>query len=245
MNTGEYLDTYLEASGANLYFLDAVLESGFYPRPGRFLDVGCGTGVFAECLQFASGMTGYGTEMSPSAHSIASKRIVCSLVSGLKLPFESDFFTLVTAKDVLPMITDKKTWFREICRVLKKGCKFVTYLPNDHDYAEKPLYSFIPGSEEATKVAYGRVADTVELMSDAGFSETRLSRLHLGTVQMDLSYVQKHLSGFFNNTEKEEYSFGRNKGLHELADGMVALSHAGITTHFEWERTLIEACKNG
>ncbi len=206
---------------------------------GRFLEIGCGTGIFAQSLAAASGMTAYGTEISQTAHAMASKRLHCSLVTGIELPYEDNFFSLVIAKDVLPMITDKNKWFKEIFRVLNKGGQFISYFPNDKDFFEKPLYAFIQGSKAASIQSYGQPYQIIDAMVEAGFQQPCLDRLFLGTVRFDLSYIDKHLCGFFNNTEAEKYHVSRVRGLAEATCGLARLSAAGIMAHYEWERSVV------
>ena len=232
-------ERFLEASGANLYFLDRVLQSIGLTATGRFLEIGCGTGIFAKCLAAASGLKAYGTEISPAAWAIASKRLDCSLVQGVELPFDDGFFALVVAKDVLPMITDKNKWFEEILRVLDKGGRFITYFPNERDFFEKPLYAFIQGSEALSRCAYRQPHHIVEAMVKAGFSELYVERLHLGNVRFDFSYVDKHQSGFFSNSEVAGFESVREQGLAEEVRGVAALNDAGVNIHYEWERTLV------
>ncbi len=232
-------ETFLEASGANLYFLDRVLQSIELMAKDRFLEIGCGTGIFAQSLATASGMTAYGTEISQTAHAIASKRLFCSLVRGIELPYEDGFFPLVIAKDVLPMIKDKNKWFKEIFRVLGKDGRFISYFPNDKDFSEKPIYAFIQGSEAASIQSYGKPYQIIDAMVEAGFQKPCIDRLFLGTVRFDMSYIDKHLSGFFNNTEAGKYQVSRVRGLAEGGDGLAALSAAGIMAHYEWERSVV------
>ncbi len=232
-------ETFLEASGANLYFLDRVLQSIESMGKGRFLEIGCGTGIFSQSLAAASGMTAYGTEISQTAHAIASKRLHCSLVSGIELPFEDGFFSLVIAKDVLPMIKNKNKWFKEIYRVLDKDGLFISYFPNDKDFSEKPLYAFIQGSVSASIQSYGQPYQIIDAMVEAGFQKPCIDRLFLGTVRFDISYIDKHFSGFFNNTEAGKYQVSRVRGLVEGANGLAALSAAGIMAHYEWERSVV------
>ena len=233
-------EIFLESAGVNLYFLDRVLRAmDMSEAPGRFLEIGCGTGRFARCLADASGWEAFGTERSRAAWELASRRIACSLVDGLVLPFEDECFGLVVAKDVLPMVADKALWFREIFRVLERGGLMLTYLPLDSDFREKPLYGFIPGSEALSRRAYGPSSRILDAIKAAGFSSPEVERLFLGLLRFDIDYVNKHRSGFFNNTDIPEMEFTRHCGLTQAACGITALGASGIRAHYEWERTLV------
>ncbi len=231
---------FLEASGANLYFLDLIQQQMCIGQKGwRFLDIGCGTAILAQCVSLATGMTAHGTEMSLAAYQIASARIDCTFVENIFLPYDNEYFDLVIAKDVLPMIQDKALWFREICRVLRKDGKFITYMPENTDFLSKPLYAFIPGSEQASRLVYGEVKDVISLLRLAGFTKVYSPRVYLGTVRQDLNKVAKHRSGFFNNTDNVQYENKRQLGMDKLDAGIVSLASVGISAHYEWERTAL------
>lgn len=127
----------LESSGCNLKFLDKVCQEVREIKNGKFLDIGCGTGIFAKSLANCTGLKPFGTEISPFAHSIASKRISSSLVSNYNLPFPNNTFDLVVANNVIMMIKDKKSWLLEVFRVLKSRGRFITFIPESFDYLEK------------------------------------------------------------------------------------------------------------
>lgn len=229
----------LEASGCNLKFLNRVWFEVCHLSEGIFLDIGCGTGLFAQTLSRCSGLRAYGTEMSAYAHHIASQRIDCSLVTTIDLPFPDQTFDLVVANNVLMMIDDKVRWLSEIFRVLKIGGKFFTYVPEPKDFEEKPLYAFIPQSLELSTKAYGTTQNLLEVLRKVGFCTITAERHVLDSMIIDEKYINRHFSGYFSNTDAPELSAEREKGIGDLRTGVRALASAGIKTHYEWERTVI------
>lgn len=235
---------FLEASGGNVYLLDFVTKQcQSLEVIQRFLDIGCGTGLFASSLALATGMAPHGTELSESACREASKRIACTLVTGIKLPFPNDYFDLVVAKDVVPMVANKPMWLREVHRVLRSKGKFATYVPSSEDFLEKPLYAFIPGSFDKSTAAYGSAKTFLQSLNEAGLTVEDISRLPLGSVQIDNRYVTKHTSGFFSNTDTDDLDDDRRQGLRGLWRGAQCLASAGVLAHYEWERTAIVGVK--
>lgn len=229
----------LEDSGCNLKFLNRVWLEIKDLSGGGFLDIGCGTGLFAQILSKCSGLKAYGTEMSPYAHQISSQRINCSLVTSIDIPFPDQTFDLVVANNVLMMIDDKVRWLSEIHRVLKVGGKFVTYLPEHSDFIEKPLYVFIPQSLELSTKAYGNAETILGALHDVGFYTITTERLVLDRTVIDEKYIDRHSSGYFSNSDSPELEAGRNQGLGELRAGIGVLASMGIKAHYEWERTVI------
>lgn len=229
----------LEASGCNLKFLNRVWLEVSDLSGGVFLDIGCGTGLFAQTLSRCSGLKAYGTEMSTYAHHIASQRIDCSLVTIIDLPFPDQTFDLVVANNVLMMIDDKVRWLSEIFRVLKVGGKFFTCVPEPKDFEEKPLYAFIPHSLELSTKAYGTTRNILETLRDVGFCTIATERLVLDSMVIDERYINRHFSGYFSNADAPELDAEREEGIGDLRAGVRVLASAGIKAHYEWERTVI------
>lgn len=104
------------------------------PEKGRVLDVGCGGGSFiAMMLKRAPGTQFHGVDYSPVSvkKSLSFNRgavrggqvkIVQGSVSAL--PFEPDFFDLVTASETIYFWPDPANDVREVARVLKPGGVF-------------------------------------------------------------------------------------------------------------------------
>lgn len=107
----------------------SYLESGHVLKA---LDIGCGGGKnISRLLQKYHNATIYGIDISPLAvkKSIAfnkdsEKRINIVEGDALKLPFEDDFFDLVTAFDTVYYFKDIALYFKEVYRVLKPSGKF-------------------------------------------------------------------------------------------------------------------------
>lgn len=233
----------LESSGCNLKFLDKVCQEVGRVNNGKFLDIGCGTGIFAKNLANCSGLRPYGTETSTVAHSIASKRISCSLVSNYNLPFPNNTFDLVLANNVIMMIKDKQSWLLEVSRVLKSRGRFITFMPESYDFREKPLYSYIPGSRKISESAYGNSHSMIQHLKCLGFQSVKVDRLNLGNVCLDEYYIDRHACGYFSNSDIEELDEARSKGLYELRKGVHSMAKVGIKAHYEWERTIIIGVK--
>lgn len=233
-------ESYLEDTGGNLRFLQALLhECPMGPR-SRVLEIGCGTGALAYYLARCTGATVIGTEQSRQAAQIAATRVRCLWLPDGSLPNEGSF-DLIYCKDVLPMIDDKPAFFALVRRLLRPGGTFATYIPEATDFIEKPLYHFIPGSRERSIERYGPASTMIRGLQDSGFLNVHTFRLFLGTIPIGFRYIDKHMDGFFSNTEGSGFDRNRRNGLSRLRMAVEDLGKHGIPLHYQWERTAVIA----
>lgn len=135
---------YLEEGGVNLRFLAAILQNAALARGNIALEIGCGTGILAEVLEAITGATIVGTERSYEAFQIASRRISAQYRPDGSIPC-SEVFDSIYCKDVLPMVENKGLFFLQVRQALRAGSPFITYLPQEMDYAEKAAISILSG----------------------------------------------------------------------------------------------------
>jgi len=98
---------------------------------GRILDVGVGTGRFAEPLQ-ESGFEVVGIDIARGMMRKAKHKGVVDLVLGdiCFLPFRDSSFDAALSVHVLHLISDWQATLREICRVTKDGFFSVVHVPS-------------------------------------------------------------------------------------------------------------------
>jgi SAM-dependent methyltransferase len=134
-------DTYWWFQG-RLHMILALLESGMrrQPRPGRTLDVGCGTGLM---LQKLARWRPTGIDVSLLALGYSRKRGLQNLVQGdiTRLPFADGSMDLLLALDVMEHVERDDLMIREFRRVLRPGGWLMATVPahpwlwSDHDRA--------------------------------------------------------------------------------------------------------------
>ena len=96
-----------------------------FVKHGRVLDLGCGGGYIGKSLTNCD--VTFGEINIDEFKGLDSNNKV--LLSGLKLPFKSDYFDYVICGDVLEHIEDDGTVLKEINRVLKNDGKAVIMVP--------------------------------------------------------------------------------------------------------------------
>lgn len=97
----------------------------------RVLDIGCGTGKF---LKFLPIKHKYGVDISPIAVEKAVKNGIDAKtvnVESEKLPYESNFFDLITCMEMLEHLFNASLLLSEVRRVLKPGGYVYVTVPND------------------------------------------------------------------------------------------------------------------
>lgn len=100
---------------------------------GRLLDCGCGEGHLLETLCGKK----YGLDYSSNALKRAKERNPdATILKGdlTDLPFDDEFFDVVTCSQVLEHIPEHKTAISEIKRVTKVGGKIIISIPNEMNW---------------------------------------------------------------------------------------------------------------
>ena len=147
MNVDEYErmyvleDTYWWFQG-RMRMIQTLLEHYMpeSPRPGRVLDVGCGTGLMLQHLKHWEPV---GLDFSTLAMSFCRRRGLDHLVAGdvVKLPIRSGSMDLILALDLIEHIERDDLMIREFRRVLRPGGYLMATVPahqklwSDHDVA--------------------------------------------------------------------------------------------------------------
>lgn len=110
------------------------------PRPGRVLDVGCGTGLMLSKLKHWAPI---GLDFSPRAMTFCRRRGIENLSIGnvVELPIQSNSLDLILALDLIEHIERDDLMIREFNRVLRPGGYLMATVPahqslwSDHDIA--------------------------------------------------------------------------------------------------------------
>lgn len=112
----------------------------FVPVQGRFLDVGCGPGPFADRLSKWD-VSVYGVDASSTMIQLAKRRgyrnftFLVGLVE--RIPFLDGQFDGVLASGVLEYVDSAEESIREIARVSKRGAQVVVTFPHGESWTNQ------------------------------------------------------------------------------------------------------------
>lgn len=109
----------------------------------KLLDLGCYDGRYSEIFK-KLGNEVYGLDASPTAVREAQKRGICASVGNLEsiFPFESGFFDVIHAGEVIEHLYDTDKFMEECRRVLCSGGELIISTPNTLSLPRRLVYLF-------------------------------------------------------------------------------------------------------
>lgn len=118
-----------------------------FVRPGRWLDVGCSTGVFVAQAE-KQGMVASGIDMSEEAVAFATRNSLDCFVSRIETFEAESLFDNLTCFDVIEHVRDPVSFVRHANRLLKVGGTVTISTPNVGSLIRKVMgsrwYFYIP-----------------------------------------------------------------------------------------------------
>ena len=166
-----YTEQYENWFTEHRYVYEAELRAvkALLPKCGRGLEVGVGTGRFAEPL-------GIETGVEPSAHmrEIAQKRGI-KVLDGLAeaLPFGDGKFDAALMVTTVCFLDDIQKAFREAYRVLANGGFFVAGIVDRNSPIGKEYLTHQNESVFYSLATFFSVDEVVKVMREAGFTDFR------------------------------------------------------------------------
>jgi SAM-dependent methyltransferase len=121
---------FLEKQDINSFIKYVDFVKKYLKKEGKFLDVGCGTGLVLE--QFRTyNVKAVGVEVSKtSIKKCKEKKLNCSYYDGERIPFKDGFFDVVGSFNVLEHTQNPNYFLDEQNRVLKNNGYLIISCPN-------------------------------------------------------------------------------------------------------------------
>lgn len=159
-----------------------ILLDKYVKKGDKILDVGVGMG---RLLENYSDTERYGMDISTSYLLFAKKsNINCCISLVEDMPYQDNFFDIITCTDVLEHVLDLNLCIKNILRVLKPGGKLIVRVPNQEDISwylsESCPYEFVhlrSFDESNLKALFTKIFKTKFIESSTAgelLTETRL-----------------------------------------------------------------------
>ncbi|MGH3441150.1 MAG: class I SAM-dependent methyltransferase [Nitriliruptorales bacterium] len=148
---------YVEGPNAEELAFEAIAAAA----PGRLLDVGAGTGAFAERLGRELGVEVVAVDVAPRMVELAQVRGVAAHVADVQdLPFADEAFDCVAALWVLHHVPDLDRGLAEVARVLRPGGLLVAATFGDAHLRE--LWALVD-EEKTASIGFNRETGAASL----------------------------------------------------------------------------------
>ena len=167
------------------------------PSGVRWLEVGCGTGVFTElvatrCAPAAlTAIDPAQTQIEEARRRLTARGVVLQVADAMQLPFADATFDVVASALVINFISDRKRALAEMCRVSRAGALVAGYV---WDFAEdlspsgpfrRALRRFGATVPELPGTADSRLPALVAL-----FQQARLESITTTSIEVTLSHAR-------------------------------------------------------
>jgi len=196
--------TYDDTRGASPSVLRALLDA-LGPAAGRSLiDVGGGTGNFAQALSdegFRVRLCDYSPEMARRASAKLGNGPV-AVADAMHLAFADHSFDCVISVNVLGHVEDWRSMLAEARRVIRGG-PYVMKASTRETLQANWVVEYLPGIRDHAPVHHYQPESVItDALRDAGFSRVELSRVHYTEMLDGSIQALKHFPEVFLDNER-------------------------------------------
>lgn len=205
----------------------------------NILDVGCGTGNYANLFQKATQSKHcqvYGIEPSEGMISKARQKnsqVIFRQATAEDIPFEADFFDFVYMTDVIHHIPDVRKMFAEIQRILKPQGKVCIATQSHRQIEKRPIAQFFPGTVRVDQERYPDIDQVIAAGQFRGLVYLKQEILFEGeAVDLGADFLElarKKGYSMLHLLTEEEYQIGLRKLENTLQSGSIRAKAAGET----------------
>ncbi len=203
-----------------------LLSTSGIDGASRVLEVGCGTGNYIAALENSARCEGWGIDPAPEmlARAIArAPSIRFEQGNAEDLDFPSDFFDLVFSVDVIHHVTDRRAYFAEAHRLLRRCGKVCTVTDSEWIIRHRPpLAAYFPGTIEVDLRRYPRIARLRRLMEEAGFMEITENLVEFPYELMDIEAYRDKAFSSLHLISEEAFQQGIDRLERDLESGPIS-----------------------
>lgn len=236
INYNDISSVYDHVRKADLYLIDRFLSEVHFTEATYVLEIGCGTGNYANLLQKTTHAQVYGVDPSVGMLSRAQQKnpqIIFAQSDAEHLPFEDETFDLIYMTDVIHHVPHIDRMFAEICRVLGRDGKVCIVTQSHRQIDNRPITRFFPSTAIVDRARY---PDTQRIVEAAAHNHLLLLRAEVTregeAVILDhgfLELVRAKGYSMLHLIPPEEYQAGLRQLEDQLHRGDISSRHAGET----------------
>ena len=121
----------LKSVGRKLFLLSTSTQDPQFPKPGKMLDIGCGSGKFLSKMR-EKGWDTHGAEVSQSAARLGREHMGLDIFGGtiLEANFPTESFDFIRSNHSFEHVYNPNETLAEVFRILKPGGKLHIGVPN-------------------------------------------------------------------------------------------------------------------
>lgn len=235
VNYNEISKTYDDVREGDLTLIQRLIQA-FPPRPNlRVLDIGCGTGNYADLFQKLTQAQVFGVDPSDGMLEKARQKntnATFKIGQADNIPFDNDFFDFTYMTDVIHHVPDIKAMFAEIKRVLKSGSVGCIVTQSHQQIEARPIAHYFPGTARVDKERYPDIPEIIQVATSQNFIELKSETLLEKPTELDagfLELVRKKGYSMLHLISNEEYQAGLQKLEGALDTGPVIVRPSGAT----------------
>ena len=189
-----------------------------YRKNNSMLDVGCGEGWILEMAK-TRGWQVYGTEFSPKAIDICSKKGI-KMYSGLLRAenIEEKEFDIIVSTETIEHINNPRGEINNFYQLLRQGGLLYITTPNFNSYLRRLFKDKYDIIEYPEHLSYYTKKTLNKLLKDSGFRKLKLltTGISLSRYQQSKIYESKQLSGIKNEDEQLREKIAKSPFLRIL-----------------------------
>jgi ubiquinone/menaquinone biosynthesis C-methylase UbiE len=236
VNYNEISQVYDDVRQADIELINNFLQEIENGKETRVLDIGCGTGTYADLLQKVTQSEVYGVEPSEGMLGKAKEKeskVVFQQGNAQELPFEDKFFDFVYMTDVIHHVSEIGEMLAEINRVLKEEGKVCIVTQSHQQIENRPIVKYFPGTARVDKERYPDIDKIIVKAEEQGLKFDKNTTLNenklieLGEEYLEL--VKKKGYSMLHLIAEEEYCEGLTQLETEMLNGNTTSKLSGET----------------
>jgi ubiquinone/menaquinone biosynthesis C-methylase UbiE len=236
LNYDQISTTYDNVRQADLDLVTHLAREANITDASCVLDIGCGTGNYADLLQRLTHAHVFGVEPSEGMLTKARQKnpnLVIQQSDAEHLPFEASAFDFVYMTDVIHHIPHIDIMFAEVVRVLKPNARVCIVTQSHRQIDNRPISSFFPATAVVDKARYPDIPQIISAATAQNLTFLKSESQNEGKLvildEAFLTLVKTKGYSMLRLISDNDYQAGLNRLEHQLEEGTMQAAQAGDT----------------